>query len=1111
MNFVNLHNHTEYSIVDGFGHPMDFVQRAKELGMKALAITDHGSISGHYKHYVACTKLGIKPILGCEMYIVNNHTDRSTRAYNHITILAKNLEGYRNLTKLVSISYDKGFYYKPRIDWQLLKQYHKGLIATSGCPSGVLGAMIAKHNASLDQIKHEMRRQKEIFGEDYFVELSPWDYEEGKKVAKMIYKAATELNFPLVLTMDCHYPNKEDNVIQDILLCIQTSAKIDTPGRLKFDQTDFYLKDGNQMKKDWERIYPDLPFKKEMTENTVKIADMVDFEFPKAKPIEFPFNGNKIDLLKKICWNGLKKKELHKNSEYVQRLKREFDLVVQKNYVDYFLVIVDLINWAKNQNILVGPARGSSCGSLLCYVTRITEIDPIPFGLLFERFIDINRTDLPDVDIDFEDERRDEVKNYLENKYGKDRVASLATFGTFQGRLCVQDIGRVFSIKGSIIDEVKKLIVQRSGGDSRFSHTVEDTFINFEKAAGILKEYPMLKYAKHLEGQVRHLGIHAAGIVVSNDPIENFAAFYRSNNDAKVISMDYTDASGVGLLKIDVLGLSTLTVIKNTLAMVKTRYGHSIDLYNLPLDDEKTLKGFKEGKLFGIFQFDGQAMLQVCKQIKPENFGHLTDINALSRPGPLHSGSTTDYIERKNGKQKITYLHPIIEKITKDTFGVTIYQEQVMQIVRQIGKFSWKDTSTIRQTMSKSRGVESFNKFRDQFVKGAAENGIDEELSDTIWKQIYTFGSWAFNKSHSVSYSVLSYWTMYLKMHYPLEFYVSLMCKENDEDKLRKVIKEYQSEGGKLLPIDINRSKETFLIEDKGIRVGFSQILGIGTKTAEVITKFQPYKNLADFKDKTKLKKPTNILLKVGAFQNLDFENTQSQLSLFQKTIQEELEFDYKNTPIKYLAEYAPMLITENVRENWMEFCEINLKDIPRTIKSLSSIEEKTNITIIGRTDPKKYYNPKNKLEEMQSRGLSIDDFMVCQSQFKIKHENEKFICIFCGEEFDPKKNIKCIAFMVKNYDFLNFDLEDETDYVTVRIPFKIYPNYFDMMWDVKPDEVLLVQGIVNGNIRMVFANNVINLSKLKIKLENDIKLTEGEREIVRKMSRKKLINQEWE
>lgn len=1050
--FVHLHNHCEYSLLDGYGHPSDFVSRAKELQQPAIAITDHGSISAHYRWFQSCKENGIKPILGCEMYVVDKVEDKN-RGYYHITVLAKNLEGYHNLMRLVSFSYNEGFYYKPKVDWETLKKYSKGIIATSGCPSGKTGEMI-KRGSTKEEVLQEIKRQQSIF-DDYYIELAPWNFPEGIKIANEIYKIAVENKIPMVLTMDCHYPLKHQSEIQDVLLCVQTGVKFEDPKRLKFDQNDFYLKSKKEMIDSWKACYPNLPWRKELSDNTIKIANSVDFDFPLAKPIEYPYNGDKIALLKRMTWKGMKEKKLDKKENYIARAKRELELIVEKDFVDYFLVIADLIQWSKKNGIFVGPARGSSCGSLVCYLTRITEIDPIEYDLLFERFIDINRTDLPDIDIDFEDERREEVKEYLCSKYGSDRVASIATFGTFKGRMCIQDVGRVFSVPISELEEVKKLIVQRSGGDSRFGYSVEDTFESFEKAAAVLEQHPQLKYAKEIEGQIRHLGVHAAGTIVSNESIENFAAFYRSNKGEKVISMDYHDVSAIGLLKIDLLGLTAMSVIKKAVDMIKIRTGKNIDVLKIKLDDEKVYQYFKKGKMFGIFQFDGMAMMAVCKQVKPDNFHELIAVNALSRPGPLHSGGTNDYIERKNGRKSVVYLHPLLERLTGDTYGVTIYQEQVMMTVKELGNFTWGETSTIRKIMSKNVGVESFNKFEKKFVDGAKENGVDESVAKEIWSKIYSFGSWAFNKSHCVAYTMIGYWMMWLKVYYPLEFYSAMLQKEKDEDKIRKIVKEFVSEGNNLYPVDINRSKESFSIDNDGIRVGFQDIKGVGSEIAKTLVEKQPYKNLNDIVLGSSAK---DKLMRIGAFRNLELGSYQASLFGDEPVV-------IKEPKINDLIELCPIMIQDEIYREWKSWCDENLIIPVMTIKETEGVpNEWTNVAIIGRTDPRKHFNPKNKAEEAKSKGLS-----------------------FSMEEGKTEED----------YNFLNFDIEDESDFTTVRVNNKKYPELKSMLWDIKPTDAILVIGTAIGTIHMVFSRTVINLTKLKEKIEKGENLSKEEKSIM--------------
>jgi DNA polymerase-3 subunit alpha len=1075
-DFCHLHVHSCYSLLDGFGFPSAFAQRAKELGQTALAITDHGNVSAHKRWYDACRDQGIKPILGVEAYVVDNCLTKGVRKPWHITLLAKNAAGYHNLLKIVTASWEKGFYYKPRTDWETLKVHSEGIVATSGCPSGKIGRSVAKEGWDEARVIQELRKQAGIF-KDYYVEVSPWAYEDGIKIATAVYKASRKEGLPLVLTMDAHYPQPEDAHKQDVMLCIQNNAKFNDPKRMKFSQQDFCLWSGNDMASKWAKLHGTrLPGLDEMITNTRKIADEVDFTFPTASLLTFPHKGDRTKLLRKWCEEGLKRRKLDKNKEYRKRLEYEFELVVSKNFVDYFLIVTDVIVWAKDSGILVGAARGSSCGSLMCYLLRITEIDPLIHGLMMERFIDVSRKDLPDIDIDFEAERRDEVKRYMSEKYGTDKVASLATFGTFKGKMCLQDIGRVFSdkIPQQAVEECKRLVVQRSGADSRAGFTMEDTFTNFEQAAGHLKRYPELGLAIPLEGQVRHLGMHAAGVVVSNESIDHFAATYVTSKGERVISMDYHDATSVGLLKIDVLGLSVLTVAKRAMEQIKKNHGKEIDLFSLSLDDKEVFKNFARGWVYGIFQFEGASTRQVCRQVHPDNFVQLTAVNALSRPGPLHSGGTTNYVERRNGKQAVVPLHPMLEHITKDTYGITIYQEQVMRIVREMGKFDWSGIATVRKMMSKKYGDEAFGKMQDQFVAGAKLNGVTTDEAISVWKNICTFGSWAFNCSHSVAYSTMAYQMMWLKTHYPAEFYAAAISCEEDVEKQQRLIREYSRAGLKPLPVSINDSAVVATSNKKGLRLGLNAVVGLGDKSCEKLMKNRPYKSYSDFTRRSGMGgAKAEVLLKIGAFRDLNFKFLSEQADLFDvgKSVSEKL--DYRNPRDEDLRRHCPTMSENKLCEEYRAWLGGHVDSKVTQIQDIDDITEKTELLILGCTNPSADFNQKNKIQEANSR----------------------------GGEYVPRAGEEGLT--RERLNFLNANITDETESIIVRVGYKIYPRYKEMLWALTANDVVGVRGSVLGEMRMVFAFNVVNLTKLRSKLKNKSILTEQETNFINPPARR--------
>lgn len=1113
--FVSLHNHSTYSFQDGIGLPSQYFDKAEKNGQSALGVTDHGNVNAHFKWYREGKKRNIKAILGCEMYVVDNYEDKSSRERNHITVLALNNKGYKNLLQLVTKSWLEGFYYKPLTDWQTLSEYKEGLLFTSGCISSRFGEIMKSEMDVKNRMFDELKRQKELLGENYYIEVCPLAFDLGKQYTELMHNLAKVTQTPMLATMDCHYPEQHQNKIQEVLLCVQSNDKMNNPNRWKFDQDDFYLKTRAEMEQSFKNSYPNLDFT-EALDNTVKVSEMVDFTFPTATPISYPMPENeKIDYFKKLCQKGLKEKGLGKRKEYLERTRYEFDIIVKKNFVDYFLVISDLVNWAKDNGILVGPARGSAAGSLVCYLTRITEVDPLKHDLIFERFIDINREDLPDIDIDFEDERRDDIKRYLESKYGIDKVGTLGTLSTFKGKQCISDISRVFEIPYSVEAKVKSLILERSGGDSRASFTVMDTLNEFESARQAVKDYPVLNFATELEGQIRQMSSHAAGVVISNEPLTNFCAIYQREGE-RVISMDYDDAISSGLLKIDILGLNTLTFVHKAAKLIKERHNKDIDFYNMELDDKKVYESFRDGsKLFGVFQFDGQAMNQICRQVKPHNFSELTDINALSRPGPLNSGGTTSYITRKEKRVKVEYPHKLMESLTKDTYGVVIYQEQVMKTMREIGKMSWKDTAEIRKLISRSQGVEKFNTFKAKFEVGAKENGLSQEEIDIIWDSICTFGSWAFNKSHSVSYTLISYWTMWLKVYYPLEYYVSILSTIHQEDKIKKIVKEYYREGNKLLPIDINKSKVTFSIDEKNIRIGFIQIKGIGFKVAKALIENQPYSNYSDFVEKIKGKrvssKVKSLIDKLGGFQSIG-GMVKNQMSLF-----DALGLSEKNwipPTIEEVAQICPVAVELQLEKDWKDFLEKYMIKYPTKIENLTKeepqiITDTSNFTykeiiknkIILDSKPEQYImgivydkNLRNKLEVSLSKGKEMHIPEIVPFQKELKEIEMSGSINFNKPE--TQERIKWLNEQIKYHtDFCNFMIEDDSDFITARVGVKTFPKYRKFIFEeLGEGEPIYVKGIMGSGIRMFFCNYIVSLPRLKKKIEDGIPFTEDER-----------------
>jgi DNA polymerase-3 subunit alpha len=1100
-NFVHLHVHSTYSLTDGIGLPEQYIDRCKELGQPALATTDHGSVSSHFKWYKKCKKAGITPILGCEMYIVKDVKELRERDYNHITVLVKNNIGYNNLMKLVTKAWTLQFYYKPRITFQDLFDHQEGLIVLSGCLSSPM-MEILKMNSGF-----EMEQAEEMFDlfkskiENFYVEFQAIGFPDGKYVYEKLIKLYNEKlkskGFKCVATNDCHYVLEGQNKLQEILLCVQSKDTMDNPKHWKFDQDDFFLKSRKQMEDSLHACFPEQDWT-EAIDETVRISESIDFTFPKAKPISFPMpEEEKVIFLKTMCYKGMARKGLflkegelaldpNKLKIYKDRLDHELDIIVQKNFVDYFLVVSDLIQWSKNNGILVGPARGSSAGSLACYALSITEVEPIKYGLIFERFIDLNREDLPDIDIDFEDDRRHEVKEYLEKKYGEDKVANLPTFAIFQGKSALDDIGRVFKIPFSVIDKIKGALIERSGGDSRASLTIEDTFNStlFDYPKKAMEKFPELKYSMGLEGQIRQIGQHAAGVMISNDPITNFCAFYKMK-DHKVISLEYKDASEIGLLKIDLLGLNTLSVVAKAGRMIAEKTGKKIDFYNMPLDDPKVYKAFCLGKLFGVFQFDGQAVNQVCRQIQPKDFDSLSAISALARPGPLNSGNTTEYIQRKMKHKDIKYVHPVMKSITSDSYGIVIYQEQVMRIMREIGDMSWKDTSEIRKLISRSQGVEKFNTFRDKFIPGALGHGLTQQEADKIWEEMCSYGSWSFNKSHSVSYSVISYWTQWLKVYHPMEFYGAILSLIKSDTKKRNIMKEFMKEGYKILPVDINKSKNSFTLEKEGLRIGLQDIKGFGKTVANKIIKKQPYRSYRDFASKVGsvefVSKSTKTLIDLGAFDSLESQG--------ERTLFGELDSGFKKEEMSFeeKVNLCPWGMEFGIEKNWLPIIKDNqdyFKVLPTNISDLDKTENGTEDVIICGIVYDKNLRDLREVSSSKGKKLDLDKAKIAKlisEKAKTRFGEGNYTSaraigwngrdLVKGEDYEIEEQ----------FSFANFVVEDDYDFITVRLSQLKFPDYGKLIFEeIRADDVVVIKGRRGSGIRMFFANKIMSLRSYK-------------------------------
>lgn len=857
MSFASLHHHTTLSYGDGYKLPEDHVKVMHDLGYAAAAVTEHGNVSSHIKHEKAAKAAGIKPVFGCELYVETD--DPRGQLKNHLTVLAENATGYSNLLRLVSESW-VNFKYQPTTTHAMLEQYAEGLIVMSGCLGGELATAAyggkgrpERSSPDVDAAGEVVRWFKERFDDRYYLEMQPHPTLQ-KQVAynNFLESMSGAFNVPLVATLDCHYPLASDQEMYPVLHAIARGGRHNTvEAQAQSWEYDILLAPQQP-----RHIYRGLRgtglgrrVAHNAMENTLAIAERCTVEIPKFEDLKFPNDTTSAELLRAWARKGWRYRGFHRlkgpeRARYLARVRYELDLILTKGFEDYFLVVSDVVRWAKNHGIPVGPARGSAAASLVCYLLRITEVDPMEFpNLIFERFIDINRHDLPDIDLDFDDEQRWRVRQYLVDKYGAERVGNIRTSVQYKGKNSLDDIGRVYKIPFGDLEFVKEMLIERSSGDLRGNATIMDSVEMFPKVREVFERHPNLYKAQLLEGNEKGMSVHAAGLVIANRPLTDGMAVYtrqdsKTGERATVLSIDKYDADYLNALKLDALGLTTMGMIRRCLEMI----GMTLEeLYAVPRDDEAVYEAFRRNEVIGVFQFDGRAMRSVNREVKPDNFAEICDINALARPGPLHSGAAAEYIQVKHGRKKAEFLHPVVSEITAHTNQQIVYQEQILRVVRELGNFTWEEAATIRKLISKKQGEQAFNRMQELFLKGCAANKVRENVALKIWKQLVTAGAYAFNAAHCVSYGMLAYWTMWLKVNHPLEFYCAALQKYDPKTKGFDLLKEAAWRGITILPPDPRRSDVTWSVDRRanGLRAGFTQITGIGEKTATAMVGFR--------------------------------------------------------------------------------------------------------------------------------------------------------------------------------------------------------------------------------------------------------------------------------
>jgi len=881
--FVHLHLHSGYSLLDGACDHDVLAKTAAKYGMPAVAVTDHGNLFGAIGFYNAANKAGIKPIIGCEMYIAKtsrHDRDPAGGRPHHLIVLCENERGYRNLVKLVSKGYLEGFYYKPRIDKEILSEHSEGLIGLSACLNGEVASNLLA--GRIDQAERAAAEYRDIFGADrFFLELHDHGLEKQRKIIPDMLRISSRTGIRAVATNDCHYMHQDDCRAHDVLLCIQTGKTMNDPNRMKFYTDQFYFKTRPEM----DRVFGEIPY---VLDQTVEIAERCGF---KLEAVRNPFPeftvppGYTVDsYFVKVVRDGFEERLRHlrpladqgllKNpiAAYEERIEAELGIIQGMKYSGYFLIVWDLIHYARQSGIPVGPGRGSAAGSLVSYCLRITDIDPLQYGLLFERFLNPERVTLPDIDIDFCMNRRAEVIDYVTRKYGRENVAQIITFGTMAARGVIRDTGRGMEMTYAEVDRIAKMVPAELHITLDKAIEQNPELKSLVETDGRVRE--LMDVARRLEGLARHASTHAAGIVISPQPITEFVPLYKSGKDEITTMYPMTDVEKIGLLKMDFLALTTLTIIDDTLKMLQQQQGIHLDMDALPLDDVKTYELFSAGQTSGVFQFESSGMKDILRRFKPSTIEHLTALNALYRPGPIGGGMIDDFIKRKHGQKKVDYELAELKSVLEETYGVIVYQEQVMQIANIIAGYSLGEADLLRRAMGKKK-PEEMAAHREKFLAGARQKGFkDDKKIGRLFDLMEQFAGYGFNKSHSAAYAVLAYRTAYLKAHYPRHFMAAILTSERgSQEKIVKYINECREMGIPILPPDVNLSDVFFTPAENGIRFGLAAIKNVGESAITSIVANKPFKTLFDFCERVDLravnKRVVESLVKAGAFDSV--------------------------------------------------------------------------------------------------------------------------------------------------------------------------------------------------------------------------------------------------
>lgn len=1054
--FTHLHVHTEYSLLDGSIRIKDLIARTKELNMDSIAITDHGSMFGVIQFYKEAKKNGIKPIIGSEIYVaMDKYTDKEPKDKKqyHLILLAETQEGYQNLMKIVSEAYVNGFYYKPRVDHDILRKYSKGIIALSSC----LGGEIPRHilNNNIEKAEDIALKYKEIFGKDnFFLELQDAGIEEDdqRNVNEELRRISKKLDIPMVATNDIHYLKKEDAIVHDVLLCIQTGKTVDEENRMKFPTNEFYLKSPEEMKEIFSNDIKAL-------ENTAWIADRcnveIDFDTLHLPEYSVPEGFTNKEYLKFLILKGLKQRYGTITEEINERFKYEFNTIIEMGYIDYFLIVWDFIRFAKENEIMVGPGRGSAAGSVVSYALGIIDIDPLQYGLIFERFLNPERVSMPDIDIDFCYERREEVIDYVVRKYGEDRVAQIVTFGTMAARGAIRDVGRAINMSYGKVDFIAKQIPMAIGMTIDKALEINKTLKNAYDEEEDVKE--LIDLAMAVEGLPRHTSTHAAGVVISKEAVTNYVPLLR-NGEAITTQFNMIELEELGLLKMDFLGLRTLTVIRDAVNLVKYNHGVEVDFDHMNYEDPLVLEMFAKAETLGIFQFESPGMRAFLKELKPNVFENLIAANSLFRPGPMNQIPT--FVECKHDPSQITYIHSKLENILDVTYGCIVYQEQVMQIVRDIGGYSMGRADLVRRAMGKKK-MEVMEKERKNFIygtcdengeveiAGAIRNGVDEKSANKIYDLMIDFAKYAFNKSHSAAYAVVAYRTAWLKYYYPVEYMAALISSVmGNTNQVSLYIQECKRLGIEILSPDVNKSYKKFTVKDNKIRFGLSAVKNVGENFIRAVVKARgngKFKSFTDFIERIEKidsqamnKRAVESLIKCGALDSLGGNRAQL-MAVYEKVING-IHSDRKRN-IEGQASLFDSISKNETKDNLP-----NLKEFPQNIL-LTMEKEMLGIYVSGH--PLEPY--KEKVEKFST--MNTIDILSSQNPesgglSKIRDGSKiKLAGIIVSKKNKITKNNNMMAFITIE------DLVGSIECIVFPMTYEKYNKY------INEDEIVVIEG----------------------------------------------------